>query len=157
MKNWINPNSKIKAELLYWASRDGEEYETFHKLCDNKGPTIVLTKLFDGDILGTYTPINWESTGEWKSDPNMFVFSLTRNIRSIKKYPTTNNYGIYCRQNYGPESDFLCFKPGHKMKEQKLRINEREYEINTQTLVPDKKNDIFYKAEEVEIFKIIIE
>lgn len=42
LKNWINPNLNIKAELLYRLTRDGKEYRTFHQLCDNKGPTLVL-------------------------------------------------------------------------------------------------------------------
>ena len=156
LKNWINPNSTIKAQLLYRASRDGEEYSTFHKLCDNQGPTIVLAKLTDGNILGSYTPLDWETkTSGWKSDPNMFVFSLTQNQKAMKKQ-TSNNFGIYCHQNYGPESYFLCFKPDHKMKELQLRINDPEYTINTQILAPGKQNGSFCKADEVEIFKIII-
>ena len=45
LKNWLNPNMKIKSELLYRMSRDGIEYSTFHNLCDNKGSTITLIKL----------------------------------------------------------------------------------------------------------------
>jgi len=40
LKNWINPNLPIKAKLLYRLTRDGEDYETFHKLCDNKGQQL---------------------------------------------------------------------------------------------------------------------
>lgn len=36
IKNWINPNIKIRANLLYRLSRDGPEISTFHNLCDNK-------------------------------------------------------------------------------------------------------------------------
>ena len=154
LKNWINPNVKIKAQLLYRASRDGEDYQTFHRLCDNQGSTLVLTKLSEGDILGTYTPISWESSGGWKDYSNIFVFSLTRNLKAEKK-KTNNNYGIYRHKDHGPESFFLCFKPGKKMKEPKLRIDNSEYLIDTQTLVPDRKNGNYYKADEVEIFKII--
>ena len=64
-------------------SRDGIETNTFHNLCDNKGPTIVLTKLTDGNILGLYNPLIWGSKGEWKSDLNMFVFSLTQNLKNV--------------------------------------------------------------------------
>ena len=128
LKKWINPNLKIKAELLYRLSRDGEKYETFHRLCDNQGPTVVLTKLSDGDILGTYSPINWDNKTE-----------------------------IYCSQIHGPESYFLCFKPDKNMKKPELRIDNDEYSINTQDLVPNKKTYVNYDAAEVEIFKIIIE
>ena len=156
LKNWINPNLTIKAQLLYRASRDGEEYSTFHKLCDNQGPTIVLAKLTDGNILGSYTPLDWETkTLGWKSDPNMFVFSLTENQKAMKKQ-SSYNYGIYCHQNYGPESNFLAFQSNHKMKEPMLRIEGKEYTINTQILAPGKQNGSFYKADEVEVFKIII-
>ena len=155
LKNWINPNLDIKAELLYRASRDGEEYQTFHKLCDYKGPTVVLAKLYDGSILGTYTPIEWETkTKGWKNDPDIFVFSLTENIKATKK--TNYNEGIYCHPEYGPESYFLCFQCTKKMKEPKLRIDTSEYEIDTQRLVPGKKNGSYYKADEVEVFRIII-
>jgi hypothetical protein len=156
LKNWINPNLTIKAQLLYRASRDGEEYSTFHKLCDNQGPTIVLAKLTDGNILGSYTLLDWETkTSDWKSDPNMFVFSLTQNQKTMKKQ-SSSKQGIYCNQNYGPESYFLGFQSGHKMKEPKLRIEDQEYTINTQILAPGKQNGSFYKADEVEVFKIII-
>ena len=86
LKNWINPNLKIEAQLLYRMSRDGEELKTFHQLCDDKGTTIVLAKLSDGNILGSYSPLDWDfKTEGWKSDPNMFVFSLTENKRAMKK------------------------------------------------------------------------
>ena len=45
LKNWINPKKNIKANLLYRLSRDGPEIWTFHKLCDNKGPTLTLFDL----------------------------------------------------------------------------------------------------------------
>ncbi len=157
LKNWISPNLNIKAQLLYRASRDGEDYETFHKLCDYKGPTVVLAKLSDGNILGTYTPLDWETkTNNWKTDPNIFVFSLTKNIKAMKK-ESGNNFGIYCSSSYGPESYFLAFQSGKKMKEPMLRIDKSEYTINTQSLAPGKKNNNYYKADEVEIFKIIYE
>ena len=107
LKNWINPNSKIEAELLYRSSRDDEEYQTFHKLCDYKGPTIVLVKLYDGSILGTYTSIEWETkTNNWKNDPVIFDFSLTENIKASKKQ-TNNNYGILCSSAYGQGCIFM--------------------------------------------------
>ena len=155
LKQWINPNIDIKAELLYRTSRDGEKYETFHKLCDNKGPTLLLLKLYDGNILGNYSPISWESKGGWKDDPNIFVFSLSKNIKAMKK-KTNNNYGIYCYEQYGPESYFLCFKPGNSMNNVQFRIDSSEYDIDTKPFIPDKSKDTLYKADEVEIFRIIL-
>ena len=82
------------------------------------------------------------------------LFSLTKNLKASKKQ-TNNNYGIYCSQIHGPESYFLCFKPGKNMKILKIRIDASEYSINTQDLVPNKKDYSDYDAVEVEIFKII--
>ena len=41
---WINPQNELKTELLYRMSKDGESYDDFHNLCDNKGPTLTLIK-----------------------------------------------------------------------------------------------------------------
>ena len=62
LKNWINPSKKIKAELLYRLSENGDNISTFHKLCDNKGPTLTLFHVNDGNIVGIYTPLSWDET-----------------------------------------------------------------------------------------------
>ena len=101
LKNWINPNMKIKAELLYRLSRDGNEFQTFHNLCDNKGITLLLVKLNDGYILGGYTTKDWDSSSGWKQDNNAFVFSLTENVKCVKN--SNNSYNaIFCDSSYGP-------------------------------------------------------
>ena len=41
------------------------------------------------------------------------------------------------------------------MNEPKLRVDDNEYDINTQILVPGKKKG-YYIADEVEVFKLII-
>ena len=152
LKNWINPNKKIKSELLYRMSRDGIEYSTFHKLCDNKGPTIILVKLIDGDILGIYTPINWDINGSWKSDTDMFAFSLTENNKSNKNYD--NNYGILCKSNFGPFSLFLQFNNKFKMDITYV------FPGNSGFLDCDKlfsREQDYYDNSEVEVHKIIFD
>ena len=152
LKNWINPNKKIKSELLYRMSRDGIEYSTFHKLCDNKGPTIILVKLIDGDILGIYTPINWDINGSWKSDTDMFAFSLTENNKSNKNYE--NNYGILCKSNFGPFSLFLQFNNKFKMDITYV------FPGNSGFLDCDKlfsREQEYYDNSEVEVHKIIFD
>ena len=46
--SWINPENEITTNLLYRKSIDGDSYDTFHRLCDNKGPTLVLIKSTEG-------------------------------------------------------------------------------------------------------------
>ena len=133
-------------------SRDGIEYSTFHKLCDNKGPTIILVKLIDGDILGIYTPINWDINGSWKSDTDMFAFSLTENNKSNKNYE--NNYGILCKSNFGPFSLFLQFNNKFKMDITYI------FGGNSGFLDCDKlfsREQDYYDNSEVEVHKIIFD
>ena len=152
LKNWINPNLKIKAELLYRLSRDGKEYQTFHKLCDNKGPTLTIFQLTDGNILGGYTTKDWDSSNSWKKDQNAFNFSLTENVKCI---PDSNQgyIAIYSNNSYGPHFNAISFQNNKKMDEP--LIQEGSYYPDSKKLYPGKTGN-YYKAQELEVFKIII-
>ena len=52
IKIWINANKIIKLKLLYRLSYNGEEFSKFHELCDNKGPTLTLFHIKDGNKVG---------------------------------------------------------------------------------------------------------
>ena len=144
---------KIKSELLYRMSRDGIEYSQFHNLCDNKGATITLIKLEDGNILGIYTPLSWDSTSnDWKNDLNMFVFNLTENIKCIKN--NQDSYGIYCHSNNGPYTYVIRFDSGKKMNEIYFDPNRTDYNECNKIY---SKSAGYYKSVEVEVFKIILD
>ena len=149
LKNWINPNSDIKFKLLYRLSRDGKGFQTFHNLCDNKGITLSLFKLYDGNILGGYTTKDWDDSNSWKKDENAFVFSLTENVKcEVNK---NNNYNaIYCNKRCGPFFEPLKFNSS-KMDE--LYFYESNYYNEINKLYPGKTHN-YYKVQEVEIFKI---
>ena len=151
LKNWINPNMKIKAELLYRLTRDGDEFQTFHNLCDNKGITLLLVKLIDGNILGGYITKDWDNHSEWKSDQDAFVFSLTQNVKCITN--SNNSYNaFYCRSDYGPYFASIQF---YNKKMNEAYICSHDYYNNSSNLYPGKKAD-YYKMQEVEVYKIII-
>ena len=153
LKNWINPNLKIKAELLYRLTRDGNEYQTFHNLCDNKGNTITLFKLNDGNILGGYTTKDWKNDekGYWAQDQNAFLFSLTEKVKCITN--SNSSYkAIYCYKDFGPYFEAIRF---YSKKMDKPYINSSSYYNESDKLYPGK-SEKYYKANEVEIFKIII-
>jgi hypothetical protein len=40
--------------LLYKGSRDGFNAKDFHRLCDNKGPTITVIRTAQGKLFGFY-------------------------------------------------------------------------------------------------------
>ena len=151
LKNWINPNMKIKAELLYRLTRDGDEFQTFHNLCDNKGITLLLVKLIDGNILGGYITKDWDNHSGWKQDQDAFVFSLTQNVKCITN--SNNSYSaFYCGSNYGPYFGSIQFA-SKKMNEAK--ICSYSFYNNSSSLCPGKKEG-YYKMQEVEVYKIII-
>ena len=94
LKKWIDPIKKIKAELLYRLSENGDKFSTFHELCDNKGPTLTLFHVNDGNNVGIYTPISWDSTSDWKKDMKTFIFNLNKNQKYNK---LKSDYFFYCR------------------------------------------------------------
>ena len=86
ISNWINPNSKIKFNLLYQISRDGDKISTFYNKVKNKYPTLILIKSKSGYKFGGYTTQIWESTNKHKKDKLAFLFSLNKQ----KKYNIKN-------------------------------------------------------------------
>ena len=151
LKNWINPNIKIKSQLLYRKSRDGDDFQTFHKLCDNKGgSTLILIKLDNGNILGSYTVLDCDSKSEWKDDLNMFAFSLTENVKCIKN--NNNTFGIYCNPNYGPHTAIHYFNDQNK-KMKVTYINVGYNSFNESNKLSKEKG--YFNTQEVEIFKIL--
>lgn len=52
--------------------------DDFHRLCDNKGPTLVVAKeATKGYIFGGYTTVPWSSAGGGKNDTHAFLFSIS--------------------------------------------------------------------------------
>ena len=152
IKNWINPNLKIKSELLYRLSRDGKEYKTFHNLCDNKGNTLTIFKLNDGNILGGFTTKDWDNCQNWKQDQNAFLFSLTGNVKCITN--NNNSYNaIYCNHDRGPYFGAIYFT-SKKMDEPYI-ASSHSYYNDSNKLYSGNKGD-YYKCEEVEVYKIVI-
>ena len=101
LKKWINPSRKIKAQLLYRKTENGDKISTFHELCDNKGPTLTLFRLDKGDIVGIYTPLSWDSTSGWKSDMDIFIFYLNK-YQKYKKLMA--GCSIFCNSKCGPST-----------------------------------------------------
>ena len=96
-------NSK-KLELIYRGTRDGSKPENFHNLCDNKGPTITLFKNEKGNIFGGYASISWANSGEYKSAPDSFIFTLTNihNTEPTKFQSKKSKQEVYHSSSYGP-------------------------------------------------------
>ena len=135
-------------KLLYRLSRDGSEPTDFHRLCDNKGPTITLFKSDNNRKFGGYLSKNWESIGKWKTDNNVFLFSIDLN----KKYKIKNNQKdtYYCYGECGPNFCEFGFRNfGNLLAKNKCL----EYELSSYQVEQE------YKMHEIsgnqEIFQIL--
>ena len=52
-----------KWKLLYRASEHNYSAKSFHKCCNDKGPTLVIIKSSGGWIFGGYTTQSWSGRG----------------------------------------------------------------------------------------------
>ena len=150
--NWINQKIN-KVELLYRKSRDGDSFNTFHKLCDNQKPTLVLVKSTEGLIFGGYTPLHWDSNSGWKEDDKTFLFSLTSNKKFNKN---KKGESIYCYALHGPFFAYIGFR-GKNMSKGDYQYGSGDYFENYNEIIPNEKNIKEFNAEEVEIFKILFD
>ena len=155
LKNWINPSKKIKAELLYRFSQNGDSTLKFHELCDNKGPTLTLFHVSDGNIVGIYTPLSWDINSEWKNDMDTFIFNLNKNKKCKKNI---SDCSIYCNGSYGP----YTINFGHFRSNTMKYINHWSNEINKyydkgSEILPNNSHGKFYELIESEVYKIMIE
>ena len=97
VKDWIGKN--FTSELLFSTSKNGFEPSEFHKLCDNKGPTIIFIETTKGYIFGGYTELDWDISSSYKTDESTFLFS----INNKSKYTRRNKQcSIYCRKDLAP-------------------------------------------------------
>ncbi|CAF1409074.1 unnamed protein product, partial [Didymodactylos carnosus] len=100
-------NPKQKWKLIYKAARDGFKPEDFHKLCDNKGPTMSLLQSAKGGYLfGGFTRQSWTSVLGCKNDSEAFMFTLKNPYEIPPTKLPIKNYTIKCavfhRKTEGP-------------------------------------------------------
>ena len=71
-------NAKIKLELIFKSSRDGETARDFHKFCDRKGPTVTLIKTDRKNIFGGFLSRDWKNEGDDCKDNKAFLINLKK-------------------------------------------------------------------------------
>jgi hypothetical protein len=99
-----------KWNLIYRASQDGFEAAKFHSKCDSKPNTLIIIKSTNDNVFGGYTEQTWNHTGNYKADPNSFLFSLINKLNKPIKMKWSRNNGIFCNSSYGP-----TFGGGHDL------------------------------------------
>ncbi|CAG8474150.1 8569_t:CDS:2 [Paraglomus occultum] len=100
-------NNPYKYELLLRGSRDGFTSVAFHKLCDNKGPTVMILKIMGTrEIIGGYSPLDWTSPSMWKygttSDSFLFSFAYGELKNAVLSRTKDKSTAIKCRKSNGP-------------------------------------------------------
>jgi hypothetical protein len=83
-----------KWSLLYRGSQDSFSIDELYSICDHQTNTLTLLKakhsefVFDG-----FSSVSWESNpeGEWKFDPNAFVYSLINKDKTPFKMKIIQN------------------------------------------------------------------
>ena len=108
LKTWIQrdscPSKGCTGNLLFRATRDGFAPANFHQKCDGKGPTLVIAKSAGGHIFGGYTETAWDSSSQWKTCRDSFLFRLSGpgGVGPSQHRIQNCQHGIYCGSAYGP-------------------------------------------------------
>ena len=144
---------KIKTNLLYKLSENGDKYSTFHSLCGHKKPTLTLFHVNDGNIVGIYTPLSWDTSGKWKNDMETFIFNLNKNQKYKK---LKQDYSIYCTSSYGPFTAYFGLDNSMKSIIHNANYINRFYDKGSEIL-PSNNIEKEYDLIETEVYKIIIE
>ena len=96
IKDWISPNKNISFNLIYRMTRDGTSLNDFHKLCDNKGSTLLLIETDKNYKFGGYTPLDYENSEKYKTktDESTFLFSLNK-LKKFTKIKNGKSLSVY--------------------------------------------------------------
>ena len=153
--NWINSKKTIITKLLHRKSSNDDSYDTFHKLCDNQGTTLVLIKGKEGFIFGGYTPINWKKTGGWMKDDETFLFNLSNN--KIFRKTKTSTKSIFCGIDQGPLFNYIGFSENgnRKMSQGEIQFRDNIYFNNFKEIIPNEEKNKFFEVDEVEVYQIL--
>jgi hypothetical protein len=158
---------EVKLTLLYRASENGFLASEFHRLCDEKGPTITLVKATNGRMAAAYSSVSWGQTGR---NPRGLIASIAE-VReeaggySLHKYAADDEaYVMSCPLN-GPSFAFSL----HIID----RCNEDNERNSCSILGPDQGYgywqegvdpawippfcEIFFRVLEYEVFQVEIQ
>ncbi|EFC39455.1 predicted protein [Naegleria gruberi] len=90
--------------LAFKATKDGFDSNVFHKMCDQKGPSILVCRTTEGYIFGGYNSVEWNSSNQWLKANDTFLFSLINpyNDGPRKLKVKNTQRAVYCHASSGP-------------------------------------------------------
>ena len=73
----------------------------FHEKCDGKTNVLIVCETEFGKVLGAFTPLAFNTTGNWVIDYSQqsFLYSLTKNVK-FNQVDSTNT--VFLHSSYGP-------------------------------------------------------
>jgi hypothetical protein len=110
--DFLSDIGSLEWTLLYRGSRDGFQSSNFHGKCDGRSNTVTIILTVNDGIIGGFTPIAWNSRGNYETDHSgkSFVFTL-KNARHSppRKFALSRlTQAIFCHSGSGP-----TFGSGH--------------------------------------------
>ena len=150
-------NKNIYFNLLFQATKDGENSSDFHKKCDGIQDLLIFIRTTKGEIFGGYTNEGFKSRQSYIVDNEAFAFSVTKQkIYNIIKGKTA----IYDSNNKGPcfsGNGWYLINIDEKMLESKTNtcsVSQSHYE----GIVKDyelNNGEMYFYVQEIEIFHIL--
>ena len=158
-KNEVFRNKKLKYNLLYRASRDGDNSNKFHEKCDNINNIIAIFKTKEGRVFGGYTEKGYKGNNQGNTiDNNAFFFSCNlKKIYNVKR----NKTAIYDEKNCGPifGANTTIINVYHKMFDCNCctcSISDSCFEgLNSDYEINNGKSNFY--LQEIEVFQVLVQ
>jgi hypothetical protein len=97
----------IKWNRLFRGSEHEFSAAAFHRLCDNKGPTVVIVKSGNGRVAAGYSCVSWKSKNGTEANPYGFLCAIDSNDLSIRIFKgVSGKCNIYQQIKYGPSFSY---------------------------------------------------
>ena len=125
-------------DLLFRASRDGDQSSVVHNKIDGKREILMIVQTTKELKFGGYTQIGFDSSGSNKQDAQAFLFSIDKN-KTYDNIP--NKSAIYCNASACP---YFYSDAGNY----NIAIPNAFYSNDGTTT---KKGDCYYTTEDYEI------
>ena len=158
LNNWINLNNNKTIKLLYKASRDGDNYQDFYRLCEDKGPTITIGLTTKGYKFGGFTSLSWKNPqngkGNYKfyEDKSAFIFSLNKKRKFYPKIEKNNHVCMWSDRgpSFGGGNDITfhnnCLHNNNSYNNCPCTYQTEKYELNG--------GEEYYTVKDYEVYSI---
>ena len=138
LKNWISANVCINSKLLYRLTRDGENLNKYHQLCDNIKNNLIIIQTKDNNIFGCYCTWEWNTSGDDTNISNddgiYFLFNFTKKQKycnqNLRIHKGCKNHGPYIHDKfYFDKSMKNCIVSSNQFLDKTGNCDIKEVEI----------------------------